>query len=446
MKWVWNLLVCISGDRFIVTKKLGIEDHRLISLQFFLRLCIAGYVVLWQICTMHQYATFEPVAAYGNLWDGELAKIYDIDAHCNNPQYNFGTDFTAEELATSGGVQAHNITCIPFSRQRHILVDSNSFTAVTLHTYSNRTVQYFFTDSPHKAVMNMIHGFTSSFLEQGVINPPTRFAKKSGVNIRSFYDKEIFGPISMADLLALAEVSLDSKNVQPWLRNGDPSKSPFYRLSGVVIVLKISYSNYRDYEFVGMPSTGKPMAVATAEALNTAWGFIGTSQIIDTQTKSPVSIIRTGIKVQMSFAGKVGRFNFMQLVLRLLEGVILLGMAVFGTEIIAQWLIYRGHYEKMTSERLHWSKLKNVMKLRTVAARMHNFSLARSAAAGVRLAEDEPGKTTAGIETHGISGDELLVEISRRAVPVGKKRESIKSSSGVEDFLDGQEKEQHPFK
>ena len=432
---IWNLLLYVSGDRFIVTRKIGFEDHRLIALQFILRIGIVGYVLLWQICTMHKYAAFEPVAAYGNLWDGEMANISDSNSHCNNYEYNFGADFTSEEQTISGGLVGINMSCIPFSRERHIIVGSDSFVAVTweIHTYANGSNQYFFTDSPHKAVMNLIHGFTSSFLESGVINPKTVFTSKSGSLFRSYDTQEIFGPTSMNDLLGLAGVSLDAKNIQPWIRNGDPSASPFYRLSGAVIVMKVTYSNLRQYQFVGSPGAGKPAATVTAELLPNAWGFIGASQTVDEKTRLPVSIRRTGIKVQLIFAGQVGQFDFMELLRRLVEGVIMFGMAAFGTEFIARWLIYRGSYDSLTSEHLHWSKLRAIVKLRTMAARVHDFSAARAAVARnhhAAGAADAPDRACDVPASAAIPPSPAMSDLP----PAGGRRTSVAEDTAVEEF------------
>ena len=43
------------------------------------------------------------------------------------------------------------------------------------------------------------------------------------------------------------------------------------------------------------------------------------------------------------------------LIRRLVEGVVLFGMAAFGTEIVARWFLYRGSYESMTREAIQSS-------------------------------------------------------------------------------------------
>ena len=74
---------------------------------------------------MHQYAVFEPVSAYGNLWDGELLNVSVTRDHCSNRIYDWGFDFTSAEQAMTGGLHASDIKCIPFDRRRHVLVDSS---------------------------------------------------------------------------------------------------------------------------------------------------------------------------------------------------------------------------------------------------------------------------------------------------------------------------------
>jgi hypothetical protein len=261
-------------------------------------------------------------------------------------------DYSPEELDLAGGRQVHDIECIPFIREKHIRVDSNSIVSVTseIHTYSNGSKSFFFTDSPESATLNLIHGFTSSFLQSGVINPATTFSSKTGQTQRSFPAHTIFGPISMAEVLNLAGLSLESRNVQPWIRGGDPASSPFYRLSGVVLLLRIQYSNLREYEFAGSPNAGRPQAEVTAEALQKAWGFAGSEQRVDPATGAQYTVSRNGIRVQLILTGRVGQFDPMQVVRRLLEGVVLLSVAAISTEAVARRVLYRRAYDGLTSE------------------------------------------------------------------------------------------------
>ncbi len=276
--------------------------------------------------------------------------------------------------------------------------------------------------------MNLIHGFTSSFLATGVINPPTVVSNKLGDVYRSYNNSEILGPISMGEILSLAGVSLDSRNIQPWIRNGEPSQSPFYRLSGVVIIMRIVYSNLRPYEFAGSLSAGKPAAKVTVEVLPNAWGFVGASQTIDPETSMPITIQRAGIKVQLIFSGQVGQFDYMMLVRRLVEGVVLFGLAAFGTEIVARWFLYRGSYESMTRETIQWNKLRAAMKLKTIASRVHDFSKAAQSAAftqtdpdgGVGISESETCDSLATRVPASImkedSAPKMVTELSRGSI------------------------------
>ena len=352
----------------MVTRRLGFEDFRLVCLHAFLKLCILGYIVLWQICTMHQYADFEAVSAYGNIWDGDLSNFSTSRNHCNNHSYDWGYDFTPEERTVSGDAAAYNMKCVTFDRTRHIMVDSSSFVAVTFeaHTYQNGTTMYFLTDSPERAVMNMIHGFTSTFLENGITNPKTILSNKDGKEYKVFDSNQIFGPLSMSDVLSLSGVSLENRNIQPWYRGGDPNQSPFYRVSGIVIIMRIQYSNFRQYEFAGSPRSGRPLAQVTVEALPNAWGFLGRSVSYDPQTLAPVIVRRTGVKVQVIFGGQFGRFDFVELVRRVLEGVVLFGVASYGTEMIARWLVYRDSYERITSDRIGRDQLAALQKRQAV--------------------------------------------------------------------------------
>jgi hypothetical protein len=66
---------------------------------------------------MHQYAKFEPVSAYANLWDAEPANISISRGNCTNyPNHDWGDDFTDEEAATAGKAEAFDIQCLPLDR------------------------------------------------------------------------------------------------------------------------------------------------------------------------------------------------------------------------------------------------------------------------------------------------------------------------------------------
>jgi hypothetical protein len=218
--------------------------------------------------------------------------------------------------------------------------------------------------------MNLIHGFTSSFLKSGVINPAASVSSKSGEHVITFDPGSIFGPVPMDSVLKLGSISLDSRNIQPWIRNGDPAHSPFYRLTGLLAIMRVTYSNLRPYDFAGLPGSGAPRADVTVEVLPNAWGFLGSTQTVDPATLAPVTVTRTGIKVQLSFTGQVGRFDFVELVRRLVEGIVLMGMAALGTEIVAERFLYRGAYDGLTSERVHWDRLRAAVRLRGTANRV----------------------------------------------------------------------------
>jgi hypothetical protein len=81
-----------------------------------LKLFVLGCIVLWQICTLHQYEKLDPVSAYAILWVAEPANISISRGYCNNPNYDWGDDFTDEEAATAGKAEAFGIQCLPLDR------------------------------------------------------------------------------------------------------------------------------------------------------------------------------------------------------------------------------------------------------------------------------------------------------------------------------------------
>ena len=142
---------------FVAQRKVEVVDCRLRAIELVCRVGILCYVVLYQcaqnafgrhrpslqcslfcrLCARHQYAEFEPAAAFTNVWpqddfDPDKAQSrLSPPGYCNNPSYNWAMNFTEAQLNRTGAYRTSNIGCVPFDAERHIVLESASFMVYT---------------------------------------------------------------------------------------------------------------------------------------------------------------------------------------------------------------------------------------------------------------------------------------------------------------------------
>jgi hypothetical protein len=143
----------------------------------------------------------------------------------------------------------------------------------------------------------------------------------------------------------MADIDLDDYNVQPWIRGGDLAYQPRLRLTGVALLIRMEYTTHRMWEW---PSSkyGSPLCTITVERVPTAWGFLGSSNTYMPGV-GPVFLTQTGIKLQFVPGGLVGVFDPFSVVLRLIEAVVLFGIAEYITDKLAQHVFHRGIYHSV---------------------------------------------------------------------------------------------------
>jgi len=195
------------------------------------------------------------------------------------------------------------------------------------------------------ASFNMIHVMAASFLSEGISNPATVLKSKDGRVLRTFPAGTIISGLSVGDFLQMAGIDLDDYNVQPWIRGGDLAFQPRFRLTGVALLVRMEYTTHRMWEW---PSSkyGSPLCTITVERVPTAWGFLGSSNSY-MPGAGPVLLTQTGIKLQFVPGGLVGVFDPFSVVLRLIEAVVLFGIAEYITDKLAQHVFHRGIYHSI---------------------------------------------------------------------------------------------------
>ncbi len=177
-------------------------------------------------------------------------------------------------------------------------------------------------------------------MSQGLSNVRTRILNQDGTVFREFKAGEALGGISIAQWLALAGVgSLDEPLVMPFFRGGVKEEQPALRLAGTVLLLRMTYSNYRSWELFA-----DPRCDVTVEQVPTAWGYEGTDLVYDAVLQSPVERTRTGVKLQIIQQGQYGQSRWENVILRLVEALVLFGLARVLTDMVARYCLYGREY------------------------------------------------------------------------------------------------------
>ena len=183
-------------------------------------------------------------------------------------------------------------------------------------------------------------------MDSGLTNVHTRVLREDGSVRAAFPDGAFLSRLTMADWLLLGGVpDLNAKHIMEWFRGGRPSEQPTYRLTGLVLLLRMEYSNYRPWEL--WPD---PRCDITVRALPGAWGFLGTDQVMDRHLDIPVQRTRTGITLQIIHGGTLGRPRWEHVILRLVEAIVLFGLAHLVTEALARHVLYRSSFAAAVSD------------------------------------------------------------------------------------------------
>jgi hypothetical protein len=343
----------VVGSHYVTNRQVAIEDARLSLIHECMRVLVVAYVIVVQMVLNHRYAEFETPSVYANIWPAGPAGAGNTRSHCSNAEYDWALNFTEAETAITGGYKyGPSSPCRPYARSLDSIVGDQSFTAVTA-TFedtldANGTVltsRQLYTDEPETATFNMIHVFSTTWLPNGVVNARTIVRNKAGDVIAQFGEGELVTGVSVGKWLAFAGVSLDDRNIQPWLRGGALAEMPHYRSTGVVLLLRLQYTNLRPWEAPGL-GIGAPLCEITVERLPIAWGLVGATKEYDAD-RGPLAVTRIGVKLQLVHAGSVGRADAFTIIMRLVEATVLLAVAGAVTDRVARYWLYRDTYHSV---------------------------------------------------------------------------------------------------
>jgi hypothetical protein len=177
-------------------------------------------------------------------------------------------------------------------------------------------------------------------LTRGRTNSRVHLKTKEGKILRMYEEGQIFAGFPMAEWLRLAGADLDARNIQPWVRGGVPEQSPFFRATGLVLLIRMHYTNLRTWNWPTLSPVGDPLCEVTVEIAPNAWGYLGSLSAFD-PVVGPVTVQRTGIKAQLVFSGSVGSFDVPTIILRLVEALVLFGLSQVLTDLLARHVLHR---------------------------------------------------------------------------------------------------------
>jgi hypothetical protein len=216
-------------------------------------------------------------------------------------------------------------------------VESNTVTVVTHERYDTLgpdgaavSSRYVYTGNPEQASANAIHVYSVRSQGRGVDNVRTIIQDSNGNAFKEFQNGDIISQVTLEDWMQLAGVDLERRNIQSQL-----DTHPFYRTTGLVLLVRMEYSNLRPFA----APVYDPLCTVTVEALPQAWGFLG-SRIVPgsnaTGSGARESVQQTGVRLIFIQSGRIGTLDFVQLILRLVEGTVLFNLARFATDFVGE--------------------------------------------------------------------------------------------------------------
>jgi hypothetical protein len=331
-------------SHYTTPREVRIRDPRLAAIYAAFAAVVLLYVIVFQLLLEHRYASFEVPVGYANLWGAQVPPwpgswteppLDQQPSHCVHPdRYSWGVNHTEAEKAVTGGFFVSNPVCRGYNSLADAIVTSDAFTVVTFEatTLLNASghvvdTQHRFTANADAAIMNAIHIYSVSWQPGGQQNVETFLHSRNGSVVKQFPAGSIITGLTVKDWLTLAGVDLEAENPQ------DAIARPFprYRVTGVILLVRMVYSNLRRWE---LPYY-RPQCHISVEALPQAWGFLGGTTGSAPGNGQSITV-RTGVRVQVIQSGTIGAFDIIQLILRLVEASVLFGFARFATDVLAE--------------------------------------------------------------------------------------------------------------
>ena len=277
------------------------------------------YVVLYAIVLSHTYAESEAVESHTSVLVGVGSPpvMSPLPSYCNNPTYD--AFLGAPPDAFAGVFFGPNISCRPFDRMSH--VSSPTTGVVTLATtllfgIANHTPSLIsrFTVGSELSPITFVHQYqTPSGFFRGE-NPRTRLHGPSGSVILDVPAGSPIFNLPLSVWLAAAGADLDSINALP---PNPPSSWPHFRNTGVILRVRVEYSNLRNGEWPVFGSD-EVRADITVKFMSGQPAFTDTLPIVDPELGAAV-VLRTGVRLEVEGAGLLRHTTLVATVLALVQ-------------------------------------------------------------------------------------------------------------------------------
>jgi len=290
------------------------------------------------------YAEFEPVSVHASLIPGvgPTPVLSPLPSYCDNPSYNAFIGAPVE--AFSGIYFGPNISCRAFDRAFHVASPISNYLLVTsalvFAVASPRPGFYTrFTVGAESTPITLVHQYrTTSGLFSG-INPRSFLHGADGSIIAESVAGSPLQNLPLSTFIAAAGANLDTLNPLP---PNPPESWPMYRDTGMVLSVRIEYSNIRTGEW---PSA-RGNDLRADIFVDLLPGLVGKADQIATVDPEfgAAALTRLGVLLEVVGTGELGRTTLYALVFALVQGIVLISIGDVLTGRFVDFL-YRRHKE-----------------------------------------------------------------------------------------------------
>eukprot|EP00736_Rhodelphis_marinus_P010377 Rmarinus@m.27468 len=313
--------------------------------------CMIVFVLL-QVFLLHLYARYETPVGALNFWTDVSASTSHFGnppSYCNNSEYDFIP--TGNDLIKSGNVTASNISCtIGRSEEITVLMDNSFWVRTMFMDYedpmdvSNKNCSFLL--GIEDLYVNLNHGMETSWITASNRDMVTYIRDHNG---RLNFTLPRGDPLRMQlqDIIALTGQSLDSRN--PALL--EHTDDPFYRVSGMVIVMNVEYTNLRSWDF----NTDMECSI-TFKTLSTVWGYGGAQPIY--VHGNMFRRDTTNVMIRGVISGQVGRFHVENFSFSIVSAIVLVKLAWRVVDSLVPYVLSKEDAEIYSQQRVVYLDLQ----------------------------------------------------------------------------------------
>jgi len=343
-------------------KKVRLYDCRLRAIQLGLVLAAIVYTLTTIIISNH-HIRFESPSAFVNAWPGFASDVpvVGLSHFCHNESYEvFWRCYDEDNWDESPGCQAvrnisnkfyvKNPSCAQWDEKRDVSVTSNAVNVVTLRSvlkfecaledangrclkknYNISSRQSFLLEGVDAFRFHFMHSCSTSW-GLSATDVATTIYNSDGKKVAFFAAGMPVGPgIDLRQWVEWAGFDLDTPNYQAAV-----TENPLYRSSGAFVVIRMKYSNYRDYD-----SNHEVRCEITPQVMPAQWGYSG----VLTDDHDPTKYVVENNSVMLHFlvGGTLGKFDFFLLVSAMVNGFVLFSIATVVVDRIAMHCLVERH-------------------------------------------------------------------------------------------------------